>query len=374
MNAFTFTTDAKTFTAAVAWTAKHLPTRPHIPVIAGLLISQHDGITTLAAFDYDTSATTTLNTDGSGNGQALVSGRLLAELAKTFPDKPVTVTVDTTARITCGSLKLTLPLMTVEDYPTLPATPPTVGEIDADRFADLITRVGLAADTTGASSIQALRGIHLAFTADTVEALGTDRYRAARGHTDWTGKVDSEVTALVPAAVLIDTAKTLHGAGQATVGCDNHLFSITAGGRTVTSRLMADPFPVQMRTAFGGRGEQPVTMWAADLSAALKRADLVRADKKAAVVLHITGDGLTVTAKGQEIAAETGEHIDCAYFGDPITVRVNPIYLADALHGLASKRAELSISHPHRPINVTSPDDPQLTYQHTVVPIRNLSA
>lgn len=373
MSAFTFQVDAKPFAEQVAWVAKHLPTRPHIPVIAGMLIDADGEQVTLSAFDYDTSATTTMPANGSGSGRALVSGRFLAEIVKTFPDKPVTVTVDgATAQIVCGGIKLTVPLMTVEDYPALPAVPPAIGTIDAGRLADLVTRVGTAADTTGSSAIVSMRGIHLTFAGDRIEALGTDRYRAARGHTDWAGKVDEPVEALVPGAVLLAAVKALDG--QVTVHCDGNLISLAGGTRTVTSRLMAEQFPLQMRAAFTGRAEQPATVWAAELREALKRADLVRSDKKAAVVLDITGDGLIVSARGGDIAAETGEVIECAYFGEPMTLRVNPLYLADALTGVASKRAELSFTHPHKPINVTAPDDPDLAYQHTVVPIRDLSA
>ena len=77
---------------AVAWTARTLPLRPSAPVLAGLLIEAgtlSDGagsrVCTLSTFDYETSARATLNAEISGEGRALVIGRLLADICRSLP-------------------------------------------------------------------------------------------------------------------------------------------------------------------------------------------------------------------------------------------------------------------------------------------------
>src|SRR3954469_9866948 len=83
---------------AVAWTARALPIRPSAPVLAGLLIEAGsfegaDGLQ-LSTFDYETSARATLNADVSDEGRALVSGRLLADICRSLPNKPVEMSID----------------------------------------------------------------------------------------------------------------------------------------------------------------------------------------------------------------------------------------------------------------------------------------
>src|SRR3954469_24572154 len=88
---------------AVAWTARALPIRPSAPVLAGLLIEagtlgdeggdQGEGLR-LSTFDYETSARATLNADISEEGRALVSGRLLADICRSLPHKPVELAID----------------------------------------------------------------------------------------------------------------------------------------------------------------------------------------------------------------------------------------------------------------------------------------
>src|SRR6188472_2935924 len=79
---------------AVAWAARSLPVRPSVPVLAGLLIeASHEGLV-LSTFDYETSARATLTAEVADEGKALVSGRLLADICRSQPNKPVEMVID----------------------------------------------------------------------------------------------------------------------------------------------------------------------------------------------------------------------------------------------------------------------------------------
>src|SRR5262249_28064492 len=76
---------------AVAWTAKSLPSRPSVPVLAGVLMRMSGGRLTVSGFDYEVSSQCTIDVNGDADGAALVSGRLLAEITKALPAKPVDI-------------------------------------------------------------------------------------------------------------------------------------------------------------------------------------------------------------------------------------------------------------------------------------------
>src|SRR6266545_1274092 len=76
---------------AVAWTAKSLPSRPSVPVLAGVLLRVSDGMLQVSGFDYEVSSQVTVDVHADADGAALVSGRLLAEITKALPAKPVDV-------------------------------------------------------------------------------------------------------------------------------------------------------------------------------------------------------------------------------------------------------------------------------------------
>jgi DNA polymerase-3 subunit beta len=99
---------------AVAWTARALPARPAVPVLAGIRLQAAADLT-LSSFDYDVSAQARVPVEAEEEGEALVSGRLLAEITRSLPARPVEITTDgARATLTCGSATFTLLTMPTE--------------------------------------------------------------------------------------------------------------------------------------------------------------------------------------------------------------------------------------------------------------------
>ena len=118
---------------AVAWTARALPARPTAPVLVGMRL--HAGAElTLSTFDYEVSAQATVPVITDEEGAVLVSGRLLAEIVRSLPAKPVDMVTDgTRATLKCGSATFTLVLLPEDEYPTLPEMPPLGFAFETDR-------------------------------------------------------------------------------------------------------------------------------------------------------------------------------------------------------------------------------------------------
>lgn len=367
--ALAFRANPRAFASTIGWVAKYVPNRPALPVIGGILMEVDDGVLTVSGFDYDTTAQACIDVDGAAPGRALVSGRLLAELVKTFPDKPVDVAVGDTMTVKCGTVKVTLPLMIVDDYPAVPAMPPTIGTVNGIDFAALIGRVGPAADHGSDTGRKALHGVYLAMASGEIEAMASDGKRAAVGRIPWHAAVDDAVEVTVPAGALLDAGKALDGPDALTIGYSTAagVLGVASPTRRIVTRLLAEEFPVlQLRQIVPSRADTPAAVPAGGLTVALKRAAMV-GTALTPVQLAFTGDVLTVSGDGD---AKTGETLDCSYAGDDITIHVNPHYLAEGLAGLRSDAAEISITHPHKPFVLTAPDDADQAYRHAIVPIR----
>jgi DNA polymerase III subunit beta len=124
---------------AVTWAARSLSTRPTMPVLAGLLLTVSGELLSISGFDLEASTEVDLNVTSADDGQALVSGRLLADITKALPPHPVDVAVDgTRLTISCGAARFTLPTMPVEDYPRLPSMPTTAGTVVSADFANAV--------------------------------------------------------------------------------------------------------------------------------------------------------------------------------------------------------------------------------------------
>src|SRR5664279_3253454 len=102
-----FRMDREALADAVAWTARSLPSRPTVPVLAGLLLTVDGDTLTVSGFDYEVSARAEMAIDAGDPGAALVSGRLLAEITRSLPAQPVQfATEGTRVVLTCGTTRV----------------------------------------------------------------------------------------------------------------------------------------------------------------------------------------------------------------------------------------------------------------------------
>jgi hypothetical protein len=78
-------------------------------------------------------------------GSSLVSGKLLADISRSLPAKPVDITTDgSKVSVTCGSGRFTLLTMPVEEYPALPVMPEASGTVAGDVFTQAVQQVSIA--------------------------------------------------------------------------------------------------------------------------------------------------------------------------------------------------------------------------------------
>ena len=341
------------FADAVAWVARTLPTRPTVPVLAGVLLTGSDDGLTISGFDYEVSAEVRLAAEIASPGTALVSGRLLSDITKALPNKPVDVQVEgTRVSLTCGSAKFSLPTMAVEDYPTLPTLPEETGALPSDVFAEAIGQVAVAAGRD--DTLPMLTGIRVEISGQSVVLAATDRFRLAVRELTWSAAApDVEAAVLVPAKTLSEAAKSgadgaeVHlslGAGPA-VGKDG-LLGISGNGKRSTTRLLDAEFP-KFRQLLPTEHTAVATVGVAELSEAIKRVALV-ADRGAQVRMEFSEDVLRLSA-GADDVGRAEEDVPVEFAGEPLTIAFNPTYLTDGLGSLHSERVSFGFTTPSRP-------------------------
>ena len=130
----------------VAWSARALPNRPSIPTLSGLLLSADEQDLTLSGFDLENAAQVHVDATVDEPGRVLVSGRLLADIARSLPNQPVVfATEGSRIELQCGRSSFVLPTLPVDEYPTLPAMPDPVGSVGGELFAAAVSQVAIAA-------------------------------------------------------------------------------------------------------------------------------------------------------------------------------------------------------------------------------------
>jgi len=361
---------------AVAWTARALPARPTVPVLAGIRLQAGEELV-LSSFDYDVSAQATVPVNTEEPGTALVSGRLLAEISRSLPAKPVHINAeDGRAVLTCGSATFTLLTMPEEEYPALPEMPPAAGTIGSDAFATAVSQSATAAGRD--DTLPALTGVRIEIDGDTLTLVSTDRYRLAVRELRWSpARPDLTAAMLVPARALADTARSLTSSAQVSIalalpgsdGAGDGMIGFEGAGRRTTTRLLSGEFPRYqslLPKTVNSVAELPVSM----LSESVKRVALV-AERNTPVRLSFSPGQLMLEAgTGDEAQAE--EFLEADFSGDDLSIAFNPQYLLDGLAAIDSDTVRISFTESGKPALLTGKPDPdgQPEFRYLLMPIR----
>jgi DNA polymerase-3 subunit beta len=369
---------------AVAWAARSLPVRPSVPVLAGLLIKATDDGLVLSTFDYETSARATLSAQVSDEGTALVSGRLLADICRSLPAKPVEMVIDgARVSLTCGSARFSLQTMPVDDYPSLPIMPAATGTVPSEAFAHAVAQAVTAAGRD--DMLPVLTGVRIEIDGSTISLLATDRFRLSHRELGWDPRTpDDTVAALVPAKVLGDTAKSLtsgsevtialatSGSGEGIIGFEG---AAAGGTRRTTTRLLDGEFP-KVRSLFPSEHLTVAKVKRQELIDSVRRVSLV-AERNTAVQLAFADGVLTLDA-GSGDEAQASESIEAEIDGEAITTGFNPQFLLDGLTAIDEEIVELAFTQSSKPVVISGSgdekdDQPAAGFRYLLMPRRLLS-
>lgn len=336
---------------AVAWVARSLPSRPPVPVLGGVLLDASSGETlTVSGFDYEVSAQVTIDASIESSGRTLVSGRLLADITKALPARPVELTVDgSRVTITCGNSRFSLPTMPVEDYPELPHMPAHAGSIPGDLFSEAVAQVAVAAGKD--ETLPMLTGVRMEINSERLTMVATDRFRLAMREFTWEpGESMEDTSLLVPAKTLAESAKTLGGAGskiEISLASGDGLLGLSGTSRRSTTRLLDAEFP-KYRQLLPSESNVTAMIDVTPLTEAIKRVSLV-AERGTQVRLEFSESSLRLTAGGDDEGSAEEELPVELSSAEPLAIAFNPTYLLDGLGALKTDRAQMLFTTSNRP-------------------------
>lgn len=367
------TVDRAELLTALRWTAQALANRPPMIALNGVRLEAKGGELRLTCFDYYQSASAIVAAPGASEA-ALVPARQLAEMVSTLPKGAgLELRADAKAlQVTGAGTTFRLPLLPLEDYPTVPRIEQggTGTDFDGPGFARLAAvTVAAGRDDT----LPVLTAVHLDTESGHLVAAATDRYRLAVQELGAGDLPDGWVDAMLP-------AKTLRSVGRAfarephvmlCLGTDTageRLVTYHAGLRSLTCRLVEGLFP-KYRSLLPTSFDTQVAVKRADLRTAITRA-AVAAPRHAPATLALDAEAAVVTGGNtkHDDSAFASTSIEAKLTGQPVRIALNPAYTTDALAVLAGDDAHMSLNGTTKPVVFTSPDSPGLTY--LLMPVR----
>src|SRR5215212_3548377 len=352
---------------AVAWTARSLPPRPSVPVLAGILLEVDGSQLSVSGFDYEVSARAEVDVQTTESGRVLVPGRLLAEITRALPPHPVDVRAEgPRLSITCGNARFSLPTLPVEDYPSLPSMPSSAGVVDSDVFAEAVGQVAVAAGRD--DTLPMLTGVRLAV-----------REFAWRPETS-----GISAAVLVPARTLADAARTLTSGPEIVVslssgGSGEGILGLSGKDRQTTTRLLDAEF-VKYRAIMPSESAAHALLPVGLFTDAAKRVALV-AERGTPLRCEFTPGQVTLRAGGTDDEGQAEERCDVDFDGEPLTIGFNPTFLLDGLAAVHTEQARMDFTSPLKPAVLSGVEEPATdddgrpaertgSYRYLIMPVR----
>jgi DNA polymerase III subunit beta len=363
---------------AVNWVARSLSARPIQTALLGIIIDVTDVIT-LTGSDLETSTKASISADIKSKGKVLVPGRLLAEIARSLPTKPISFTLDgTRVLVKAGSAKFTLPTLPINEYPNLPELPQTAGSIPSDVFTTAVQQVAIAAGRD--DSLPTLTGVQIEINKNTITLAATDRYRLAVKEINWLPKDQNlEASTLLRARTLVDAAKLLVGSGEIVFALspsttNEKLVGFISEEKSMISRTLDGTFP-PFRHLLPTDSTAEATIEVAPFLDSVRRVALVT-DKTVPLRLIFANNTLQLEAGTGEDAQAT-EELNINYSGENINIAFNPTFLTDGLQAINSPFVHISFTGDKKPAVLTGKTEPggavNTSYKYLLMPMRYTS-
>jgi len=370
-----FVVERDSLVDAVNWVSKSISNRPITTALLGIVIDASEEVT-LSGSDLETSAKAKFKAEVSQKGKVLVPGRLLAEISRSLPAKPISFVLEgSRVLVSAGSAKFTLPTLPLSEYPTLPELPAASGSLNSDLFATAVNQVAVAAGKD--DSLPTLTGVFVEINKNQITLAATDRYRLAVKELTWSAQdANIETTSLLRARTLADAAKSLIGSSQVTIALapattNEKLVGFISEGKTMTSRVLDGSFP-PFRHLLPNESTADAIIEVAPFLDSVRRVALVT-DKTVPLRLNFSNNTLQLEA-GTGDEAQASEKLDINYKGEDINIAFNPTFLTDGLTAINTTFVHISFTGANKPAVLTGQTEagsaPITNYKYLLMPMR----
>ncbi len=366
------------FLDAVQWASRAVQQRPANPILGFIKIVAEGDQVEFSSYDYEVSASTKIAGQVLEAGETLVSGRMIADIAKALPQSDVVISKEgDRVFVTAGRARFDLLTMSIDDYPDMPNFPQARGNIDGKELAHAISQVSIA--TSKDDTLPLLTGVRVEVSGDNITFLATDRYRLAQRDLKWEpeeGEYSTEL--LVKARILSDVGRYLAGGGPvefsvADPGVSERggIVGFKAGQRQATSSLMDGDYP-PVRKLFPEDAPLEYVFDRQELLEAVKRVSLV-VERKTQVRLQFSDSTLVLEA-GQGEGASAQESIPLVSSSEDLKTAFNPAFLQDGLAALETKYVRFSFTDGTKAAVMVGQQEedgqPDESFRYLLMPIR----
>lgn len=364
-----FSIDREAFTAQLGVAVRGVATRSAIQTLSGVLVRAGSGGVELQATDMELGIRIALPAEVEREGQAVVPGRLLLDVARSLPKDKLSLEYrasEQDVEVVAGPSRFHLRTLPAEDFPKLPEVgDASVVRMPAAAFVETVGRVARSASRD--ETRPHLTGVLVSASERELRMVATDSYRLSVKETTLDEPLDGGLEANVPARTLQELSR-IAGAtegGHIEIAALENQVVFSVGDAILSSRLVEGRFP-NYQQLLPESYEHELRVPAAELSEVVRRMSLL-AQKNAPLRLRFSEGELEISAQTPDLG-DASEKLPIPFKGEPFEIGFNPEFLRDGLESAESEELILKLISPLRPGLIESGDGGGFLY--LIMPIR----
>jgi DNA polymerase-3 subunit beta len=326
-----------------------LNTSNPLPILDNFLFVIEKSTLTISASDLETTMITHLPVESKASGKVAVQAKILLDTLKTFPEQPLTFSIDEKTHqveISSDYGKYKLSGFDADEFPKMPVAEDTaILTVPAQTMLQAISKTIFA---TGNDELRpVMSGVFCQLSKDNITFVATDAHKLVR-YKRGDAKSTNEAAFILPKKPLTLLKNILTGSDneiKIRYNSTNAFFEIE--NTTLICRLIDGRYP-NYEAVIPVDNPNKLTISRTAFLNAIRRVGIFSSKTTHQVNLKITGSELQLNAEDVDFSNEATERLSCQYNGEDMEIGFNVRFLADMLSNLESEEVTIEMSAPNR--------------------------
>lgn len=319
-----------------------------LPILDNFLFELNQNTLTVSASDLETTMSATLDIESTDDGSVAVPAKLLLEILKTFPEQPLTFTVEenNTIEISSNSGKYALAYSQGEEFPkAVSLEDPSSTVVPAEVLATAISKTIFAAGNDDLRPV--MSGVFFQFSPEGLIFVATDAHKLVKyARTDVKA---SQVSEFIMPKKPLNILKGILATSNADVTIDyndsNAAFSFE--NYVLICRLIDGKYP-NYEAVIPKENPNKLLISRSQFFSSVRRVAIFSNKTTHQIRLKIAGTELNISAEDIDYSNKAEERLTCDYQGDDMQIGFNSRFLSEMLTNLQSDEIQLEMSLPNR--------------------------
>jgi len=319
-----------------------------LPILDNFLFELNGTELKVSASDLETTMSATLEIDSESKGSVAVPAKLLLETLKTFPEQPLTFTVEdnNTIEISSNSGKYALAYASGDEFPkAVTLEDPSVTVVPAEVLATAVSKTIFAAGNDDLRPV--MSGVFFQFSPQGLTFVATDAHKLVKyARTDVTAsQVADFIMPKKPLTILKGILATSDAEVKIEYNDSNATFSFD--NYVLTCRLIDGKYP-NYEAVIPKENPNKLLISRTQFQSSVRRVAIFSNKTTHQIRLKIAGTELNISAEDIDYSNKAEERLTCDYQGDDMQIGFNSRFLTEMLTNLQSDEIMLEMSLPNR--------------------------